>query len=261
MKISAIFYGAGFPLPLIVLLLAVCCRLPPAASGCWVVPELAAQRQRRRRFVPTTTSPAPPSSDESSSRYNDKSGGGGSSASRPSIRIPFLGRDVVEGGRYALHLEATSLIGGPSWLPIHGKVVLVDRRKSSSRAGSTTTTGGGAGDGAYSTESRYEFDFIPVDPKNPKTMGRLVSLRRTPGQIRLKKLPDMTKTVINPAGDGNAKRGEEEEGGRRLAAAFLAKIRDRLRNSSSAAAAAAAVLLCRSTRRGRKTYDHVGRRT
>lgn len=69
---------------------------------------------------------------------------------------------VVKAHR-ALALEATPLIGGPSWLPLHVKVVLTTE-----------------------TSSRYEWDFIPVKARDPATLNRILKLQYVPGLVRTK---------------------------------------------------------------------------
>jgi len=59
-----------------------------------------------------------------------------------------------------LYLQASPLIGGPSWLPLHVQVVI------------------------ESDSDRYKWDFVPLDPTEPSTLGRLLFLQAVPGEIR-----------------------------------------------------------------------------
>ena len=58
-----------------------------------------------------------------------------------------------------IRLQAAPLIGGPSWLPVHVKVLV----------GETNS-----------------FDFVPLDATSPTTLRKLISLRRVPAEARVK---------------------------------------------------------------------------
>jgi hypothetical protein len=62
--------------------------------------------------------------------------------------------------QHRLSLETSPLIGGPSWLPLHVKVVL------------------------RSKERYHLWDLIPIDATNTTTLQKLVSLQHVPAQIR-----------------------------------------------------------------------------
>ena len=57
----------------------------------------------------------------------------------------------------ALQLKLAPLIGGPSWLPVHVKVVV---------------------------EEDHTWDFVPLNATSPETLQSLISLRSVPGEIR-----------------------------------------------------------------------------
>jgi hypothetical protein len=59
-----------------------------------------------------------------------------------------------------LRLETSPLIGGPSWLPLHVKVVLKDR------------------------ELFHQWDLIPIDATSVTTLQKLTTLQYVPAQIR-----------------------------------------------------------------------------
>ena len=61
---------------------------------------------------------------------------------------------------YRLNLETSPLIGGPSWLPLHVKVVL------------------------KSKDICHQWDLIPIDATNTTTLQKLVTLQNVPAQIR-----------------------------------------------------------------------------
>lgn len=67
-----------------------------------------------------------------------------------------------------IHLEASPLIGGPSWLPLHVKVV-VERPFVNDTA-------------AFSL--RHKWDLIPVNATSEATLQQLLLLRTVPSQIR-----------------------------------------------------------------------------
>jgi hypothetical protein len=68
-------------------------------------------------------------------------------------------------------LQASPLIGGPSWLPIHVKVVV-----------SADTSA--ASNGVESLKEQFAFDFVPVDATSPSTMAELLQLKHVEGTIR-----------------------------------------------------------------------------
>lgn len=65
----------------------------------------------------------------------------------------FSKAHVVE----ALQLKMAPLIGGPSWLPLHVKVIV---------------------------EQNHTWDFVPLNATSPQTLQSLLSLRSVPGVIR-----------------------------------------------------------------------------
>ena len=68
---------------------------------------------------------------------------------------------------YNLYWETRPLIGGPSWLPLHMRVVLQQ----------------------MDSNVRHMWDFIPLDATNPETLQRLVTFQSTPGAIRYNNQP------------------------------------------------------------------------
>jgi hypothetical protein len=62
--------------------------------------------------------------------------------------------------QHRLSLETSPLIGGPSWLPLHVKVVL------------------------RSQDLYHQWDLIPIDATNTTTLQKLVTLQHVPAQIR-----------------------------------------------------------------------------
>lgn len=60
-----------------------------------------------------------------------------------------------------LFLQTAPLIGGPSWLPLHVKVVL-----------------------ETDTKSRHKWDFVPLNATSSSTLQRLVTLQGVPAEIR-----------------------------------------------------------------------------
>jgi hypothetical protein len=70
-----------------------------------------------------------------------------------------------------LHLETSPLVGGPSWLPLHVKVLL-------------ETNDFIPANGAPSLSSQHQWDLIPVMPTNKSTLTKLTTLQYVPAQIR-----------------------------------------------------------------------------
>jgi len=81
-----------------------------------------------------------------------------------------------------LQLEATPLIGGPAWLPLHCKVVLLSLpptavvEEISQRSPSTDSNNDG----------RHEWDFVPENATSVETLSRLIGLKNVPGLVRYK---------------------------------------------------------------------------
>jgi hypothetical protein len=67
-----------------------------------------------------------------------------------------------------IHLEASPLIGGPSWLPLHVKVVIEKNFVNDTAAFSL----------------RHQWDLIPVNATSASTLQQLLMLRNVPSQIR-----------------------------------------------------------------------------
>ncbi len=73
---------------------------------------------------------------------------------RSSSKLPLQ----IQNHRFSL--ETSPLIGGPSWLPLHVKVVLSSQTLC------------------------HQWDLIPKDPRNTTTLQKLVTLQHVPAQIR-----------------------------------------------------------------------------
>ena len=57
-----------------------------------------------------------------------------------------------------IKLQTSPLIGGPSWLPVHVKVVI---------------------------DENHAFDFVPLNPTSKDTLRKLVSLQAVPAEARI----------------------------------------------------------------------------
>jgi hypothetical protein len=68
---------------------------------------------------------------------------------------------VLPGISQRIELKASPLIGGPTWLPLHCKVVV--------------------GDGGASVV----FDYVPRDPTSAETLQKLIMLQRVPAEARI----------------------------------------------------------------------------
>ena len=68
---------------------------------------------------------------------------------------------------YNLYWETRPLIGGPSWLPLHVRVVLQQ----------------------IDSNECHMWDFIPLNATNPATLQRLVTFQSTPGTMRYNNQP------------------------------------------------------------------------
>jgi hypothetical protein len=75
----------------------------------------------------------------------------------PSNLLPF---GQVRTKDFTIGLRPSPLLGGPSWLPLHVKVV------------------------AQSSTTQYTWDFLPINATDPSTLQRLTSLQSVPGVLR-----------------------------------------------------------------------------
>jgi hypothetical protein len=64
-------------------------------------------------------------------------------------------------GTKGIQLKTAPLVGGPSWLPVHVKVVI---------------------------EDKHVFDFVPLNPTSPGTLQKLVSLQAVPAEARCSRM-------------------------------------------------------------------------
>ena len=67
----------------------------------------------------------------------------------------------------SVSLKLSPLIGGPSFLPVHVKVVV---------------------------DEDHMYDFVPINPTNPITIRRLMLLQSVPGEIRSRGLRHSTSS-------------------------------------------------------------------
>lgn len=74
--------------------------------------------------------------------------------------------------KHHLFLETSPLIGGPSWLPLHVKVILEDDR------------------------ALHRWDFIPLNAIETSTLQRLLSLLSVPAKIRYQRVPVSSKEIM-----------------------------------------------------------------
>ena len=73
-------------------------------------------------------------------------------------------RDTRQSPTHRLRLDVSPLIGGPSWLPIHVKVTLLE--------------------GTDGNHRRHSWDFLPNNATDPATIERLLRLEPVQGEIR-----------------------------------------------------------------------------
>ena len=97
---------------------------------------------------------------------------------RPSSRLPLQ----LQQNR--LSLETSPLIGGPSWLPLHVKVVLLSQPLC------------------------HQWDLIPKDPRNTTTLQKLITLQHVPAQIRYR--------IYNTTTTGAASESQEQDNGNQV---------------------------------------------
>ena len=102
-------------------------------------------------------------------------------------RTVFLtSKENANNGNNRLFLENSPLIGGPSWLPLHVKVILEDD----------------------DDRVAHRWDFVPINATSFATLRKLLMLRAVPAEIRYQSAPlSATTTKINPVDGGIAPTG------------------------------------------------------
>mmetsp|Transcript_8790 Transcript_8790/g.12454 ORF Transcript_8790/g.12454 Transcript_8790/m.12454 type:complete len:160 (+) Transcript_8790:170-649(+) len=78
-----------------------------------------------------------------------------------------------------VQLKISPLMGGPSWLPVHVKVVV---------------------------EDEHVYDFLPKNPTSPQTLQKLLSFQQVPGQIRYNGA--VSSTTLSTAADNIERDGK-----------------------------------------------------
>jgi hypothetical protein len=94
-------------------------------------------------------------------------------------------------------LKPSPLLGGPKWLQVHVKVVLV-----ASGSGET-----------------HSWDFVPMNATQPETLVKLLSLRAVSGELRYQSRPARQISFS----DSNGNDGEEEDNSLRTTTAIATK--------------------------------------
>ena len=86
------------------------------------------------------------------------------------VRTVFLTSSSNTANGNRLFLENSPLIGGPSWLPLHIKVILEDGNR----------------------KVVHRWDFVPLDATNFATLRQLLLLQAVPAEIRHQRAPMST---------------------------------------------------------------------
>ena len=72
------------------------------------------------------------------------------------------------------------LVGGPSLLPIHAEIMILDSDNSSEISGIANNVDGGC-------SVVHRIDFVPKDPEDPNTILKLLTMQNVPGTVRHRK--------------------------------------------------------------------------
>jgi hypothetical protein len=101
---------------------------------------------------------------------------------------------------HSLGLQLSPLIGGPSWLPLHVKVVLVQEEETMVVASEDHNTAkplstSAAAAAAFQSSPpppppaiyKHEWDFVPVNATSPHTLQQLLRFQHVPGQVRYRR--------------------------------------------------------------------------
>jgi hypothetical protein len=99
---------------------------------------------------------------------------GGTKKTVNCLTLPVLNNS---NNKRRIELKASPLIGGPSWLPLHCKVVVDD--------------------------GAFVFDYVPKDPTSTDTIRKLILLQSVPAEARIRKAPPSrgVNTTDLPGGD------------------------------------------------------------
>jgi hypothetical protein len=72
-------------------------------------------------------------------------------------------------------LQPAPLIGGPSWLPLHVKMVIFDPESSSLEYGTLPPK---------QQQPEFRFDYVPLNPTSPETLQKLLLFQPVPAEAR-----------------------------------------------------------------------------
>uniref|UniRef100_A0A7R9W8Y9 Uncharacterized protein n=1 Tax=Pseudictyota dubia TaxID=2749911 RepID=A0A7R9W8Y9_9STRA len=86
-----------------------------------------------------------------------------------------------------VYLRLSPLVGGPSYLPLHAEIMLLDSSGNVDEEGNCP-------DAPWRRQRRsgrvlHRFDFLPEEPTDPSTLARLLTLQSVPGLARYRTLP------------------------------------------------------------------------
>jgi hypothetical protein len=74
-----------------------------------------------------------------------------------------------------ISLQTAPLIGGPSWLPLHVKMVIFDPESSSLEYDALPSE---------QQQKEFRFDYVPLNPTSPETLQKLLLLQPVPAEAR-----------------------------------------------------------------------------
>ena len=128
------------------------------------------------------------------------------------------------GGRCAaalLFLRFSSLVGGPSFLPLHVEVIVATLEEAVDATGGITDEIYVGIDAEFTlapilsmegVSAVHRFDYLPVDPTDPSTIVRLLTLGGVPGRMRHRER-GRRRTDDYDDDDGGGANAEVDRGG------------------------------------------------
>ena len=104
-----------------------------------------------------------------------------------------------------IRLKTAPLIGGPKWLPLHVKVIIVNDVAASSEDQDIQK---------QKKEYFSRFDYVPLNPTSIYTLLSLISLKAVPAHARCRIPPSFPQAIaVVEANDDNSNPADDEKNG------------------------------------------------
>jgi hypothetical protein len=109
---------------------------------------------------------------------------GNGGMSKPSTVLKCANVNLSDSATFRVFARFSPLIGGPSFLPIHAEIMLLDLKHDSG----IFYPDGGKGSVDEDAYILHRIDFIPLKPTDPSTLSSLLSFQNVEGSVRHRKV-------------------------------------------------------------------------